>query len=63
MSDADDRPTRPDRAAVADRVAEARARIEAWAPDPSSVRLVAVTKGFGPDAVAAALAAGVFGHR
>ncbi|HEX3565922.1 MAG TPA: YggS family pyridoxal phosphate enzyme [Acidimicrobiales bacterium] len=48
-----------DSAAVADRVAEARSRIAAAAPDPSRVRLVAVTKGFGPDAVRAALAAGV----
>lgn len=55
MSDTDD--TR-DSAAVADRVAEARSRIAA-APDPSRVRLVAVTKGFGPDAVRAALSAGV----
>jgi pyridoxal phosphate enzyme (YggS family) len=46
-------------AAVADRVAEARSRIATNAPDPSRVRLVAVTKGFGPDAVRAALAAGV----
>jgi hypothetical protein len=46
-------------AAVADRVAEARSRILATAPDPSRVRLVAVTKGFGPDAVRAALSAGV----
>jgi PLP dependent protein len=40
-------------------VAAARSRIDAAAPNPSSVRLVAVTKGFGPDAVRAALAAGV----
>jgi pyridoxal phosphate enzyme (YggS family) len=46
-------------AAVAERVAMARFRIAAAAPDPSRVRLVAVTKGFGPDAVRAALAAGV----
>ncbi len=56
MSNADD--TRAT-AAVADRVAEARSRIAAAAPDPSRVRLVAVTKGFGPDAVRAALSAGV----
>ncbi|MGA7420075.1 MAG: alanine racemase [Acidimicrobiales bacterium] len=61
MTRADDpADSRPDRRAVAARVAEARARIDAAAPDPSSVRLVAVTKGFGVDAVAAALAAGVF---
>jgi uncharacterized pyridoxal phosphate-containing UPF0001 family protein len=63
-SDADraavaDRVAVADRAAVADRVVAARARIEAWAPDPTRVRLVAVTKGFGPDAVRAALAAGL----
>jgi hypothetical protein len=46
-------------AIVAERVAEARSRIAAAAPDPSRVRLVAVTKGFGPDAVRAALSAGV----
>jgi pyridoxal phosphate enzyme (YggS family) len=56
MSEADDiRAT----AAVAERVAEARSRIATNATDPSRVRLVAVTKGFGPDAVRAALAAGV----
>ncbi len=47
-----------DPSAVAERVEEVRARI-ARAGDPDRVRLVAVTKGFGPDAVAAALAAGV----
>jgi len=50
---------RADYAAVSDRVAAARSRIDAAAPNSSSVRLVAVTKGFGPDAVRAALAAGV----
>jgi pyridoxal phosphate enzyme (YggS family) len=35
-----------------------RKRIEAAGGDPEQVRIVAVTKGFGPDAVAAALAAG-----
>jgi uncharacterized pyridoxal phosphate-containing UPF0001 family protein len=54
-----DEADRADYAAVSDRVAAARSRIEAVAPNPSSVRLVAVTKGFGPDAVRAALAAGV----
>jgi PLP dependent protein len=44
---------------VAARLATARSRINAMAPDPSTVRLVAVTKGFGPQAVRAALAAGV----
>ncbi len=50
---------RVDHGAVASRVAEARSRIDAVAADPSGVRLVAVTKGFGADAVTAALAAGV----
>ena len=60
MTGADSRSgSRSDHGAVAARVAEARARIDAAAPDPSRVRLVAVTKGFGVDAVAAALAAGV----
>ncbi|HUF33360.1 MAG TPA: YggS family pyridoxal phosphate-dependent enzyme [Acidimicrobiales bacterium] len=45
--------------AVAARVAEVRDRIAAAGGDPQRVRLVAVTKGFGPDAVIAAHAAGV----
>jgi hypothetical protein len=36
-----------------------RARIEAAAPDPDRVSLLAVTKGFGPEAVDRALAAGL----
>jgi pyridoxal phosphate enzyme (YggS family) len=56
MSEADDIQAT---ATVAERVAEARSRIATNAPDPSRVRLVAVSKGFGPDAVRAALAAGV----
>jgi uncharacterized pyridoxal phosphate-containing UPF0001 family protein len=36
-----------------------RARIEAAAPDPGRVSLLAVTKGFGPEAVHAALSAGL----
>jgi uncharacterized pyridoxal phosphate-containing UPF0001 family protein len=44
---------------VAGRLDEARRRIEAAGADPAAVRVVAVTKGFGPDAVRAALAAGV----
>jgi len=44
---------------VAVRVEEVRRRIAAAAPDPAAVRLVAVTKGFDPAAVGAALAAGV----
>lgn len=47
-----------DPAAVAIRVADIRARIRASASG-REVRLVAVTKGFGPDAVAAVAAAGV----
>lgn len=47
-----------DPAAVAARVEAVRARIAA-AGGAGQVRLVAVTKGFGPDAVEAALAAGV----
>jgi PLP dependent protein len=41
------------------RLAAIRARIEASAPDPGAVTLLAVTKGFGPDAVRTALAAGL----
>ncbi len=44
---------------VADRVAEVRRRIASAAPDPASVAVVAVTKGFGPEAVRAALSAGI----
>jgi PLP dependent protein len=44
---------------VAARVAEVRDRIDAAGGDAERVRLVAVTKGFGPDAVLAARAAGV----
>ncbi len=44
---------------VRDNVAEARRRIESSSPDPSRVRIVAVTKTFGPEAVLAAVAAGV----
>lgn len=44
---------------VAERLAEVRGRIEAAGGAPERVRVVAVTKGFGPDAVHAALAAGV----
>lgn len=40
-------------------LADARTRIEAAGGDPDAVRIVAVTKGFGPDAVRAALAAGL----
>ena len=41
------------------RLAGIRSRIEAAAPDPARVTLVAVTKGFGPEAVRTALAAGL----
>ena len=44
---------------VADRLAEVRARIEAAGRAPDDVVVVAVTKGFGIDAVAAADAAGI----
>ncbi|MGA2838259.1 MAG: YggS family pyridoxal phosphate enzyme [Acidimicrobiales bacterium] len=42
-----------------ERLAVVRARIEAGAPEPDKVTLVAVTKGFGADAVRAALGAGL----
>jgi pyridoxal phosphate enzyme (YggS family) len=45
-------------ATVARGLDEVRARIEAAGVDPAGVTVVAVTKGFGPDAVRAALAAG-----
>jgi uncharacterized pyridoxal phosphate-containing UPF0001 family protein len=41
------------------RLNEIRARIDGSAPDPSLVTLLAVTKGFGPEAVRTALAAGL----
>jgi pyridoxal phosphate enzyme (YggS family) len=48
-----------DGAAVAERLARVRERVAAAGADPDAVTLVAVTKGHGPEAVAAALAAGV----
>ncbi len=42
-----------------DRLDEVRRRIGASSPDPGSVRMVAVTKGFGPEAPRMALAAGL----
>ena len=45
--------------ALAERIDAVRDRIVAAAPDPSAVRLVAVTKGFGVDTVRAALDAGL----
>lgn len=44
---------------VAGRLDSVRLRIERAGGDPSAVRIVAVTKGFGPDAVRAARAAGL----
>jgi hypothetical protein len=44
---------------VAERLRSVRLRIEQAGGDPSSVRVVAVTKGFGPEAVLAARAAGL----
>ena len=44
---------------VADRLAEVRARIEAAGRSADDVTVVAVTKGFGPEAVDAATAAGI----
>ena len=46
-------------AELADRLVAVRARIEAAGGDPSAVRVVAVTKGHGVEAVRAALAAGL----
>ena len=45
-------------AAVAEELARVRARIEAAGGDPAAVRIVAVTKGHGVEAVRAAVAAG-----
>jgi pyridoxal phosphate enzyme (YggS family) len=45
---------------VAARLDALRHRIEQAGRDPAAVRVVAVTKGFGPDAIEAALDAGVF---
>jgi pyridoxal phosphate enzyme (YggS family) len=44
---------------LAPRLAAVRRRIEAASADPRSVRIVAVTKGFGADAVEAAVAVGL----
>ena len=49
----------PDADVVAERLAAVRARIAAAGGDPLATRVVAVTKGFGPGAVEAAVAAGV----
>lgn len=45
--------------AVAERLAAVRGRLAAAGGDPGSIRIVAVTKTFGPEAVIAALMAGV----
>lgn len=45
--------------AVAERLADVRARIEAGGRPPAEVRIVAVTKNVGADAVAAIVAAGI----
>ena len=45
--------------AVAARLSDARRRIESAGGDPGAVRVVAVTKGFGPEAVASACQAGL----
>ncbi len=54
-----DEPGRFETLGFEDRVDEVRHRIEAASPDPGAVRIVAVTKGFGPDAVRAALGVGL----
>lgn len=46
-------------AAVAERLDSVRVKIANRGRDPEAVRIVAVTKGFGPDAVSAAVAAGL----
>lgn len=48
-----------DPTAVAERLAEVRETIAAAGGDPEEITVVAVTKGFGPDAPRAALAAGL----
>jgi hypothetical protein len=52
-------PAAPPPEVVAARLEAVRARIERAGRDPAGVRIVAVTKGFGPDAVRAALDGGV----
>jgi pyridoxal phosphate enzyme (YggS family) len=48
----------PDAAVVAERIGAVRTRIRAAGGDPDAVTIVAVTKTFGPAAIAAAVAAG-----
>jgi PLP dependent protein len=53
---------RPERSGIEGlpgRLAEVRHRIESLVGDPRSIRIVAVTKGFGPEAALAALGAGL----
>jgi PLP dependent protein len=50
---------RPTGAGFAERLEAVRDRIRSASADPGAVRIVAVTKGFGVDAVVAALAAGL----
>ena len=45
--------------AIAERLDEVRLRVERNGGDPARIRIVAVTKGFGPEAVSAARAAGL----
>ncbi len=52
-------PGRPDPVGLPERLEAVRRRIDRASPDPGSVRIVAVTKGFGADAVATAVAAGL----
>ncbi|MHB1517219.1 MAG: alanine racemase [Acidimicrobiales bacterium] len=52
-------PAEFDSARFATRYEQVRERLDRAAPDPSAVRIVAVTKGFGREAVDAALAAGL----
>jgi uncharacterized pyridoxal phosphate-containing UPF0001 family protein len=52
-------PAAPDPAVVAERLAALRELIDQRSPDPGSVTVVAVTKGFGAEAVAAARMAGL----
>ena len=52
-------PLRPVADGFAERLDEVRGRVAASSRDPGSVRMVAVTKGFGPEAARMALAAGV----
>ena len=52
-------PTAHPEEAVAARLSQVRTRIERAGGDPESVRVVAVTKGFGPAAVSAAAAVGL----